>query len=332
MTVTPGQLDRFAEFYHQLAHMLQAGMPLPKAIKTLRDASGSASFRKPLSRALYYLNQGESLSTALAATGRWLPGFDSALLGAGEQSGRLDECCLILSDYYRERSQLAREVLQDLGWPLLTLFVAFVVFPPSALVRVVTEGDVRGFLVPKLIQLAIVAGVLLVLFYLGQGRRAEWWRAFLELAFHRVPILGKARQAVALSRTTLALSALLNAGVNVVSAWELATDASGSPRLRRAVARARRDIEGGATPGEAIAATRAFPETFVSMYCTGEVSGQLDQQLEYLLKTYRHQAHRLLKTLALWLPRIIYLIILFLVGFSVVNFWLGYYGNILSSF
>lgn len=331
MIATPGQINRFAEFYHQLAHMLQAGIALPKVIETLRNATGSRSFRKALTAILHEVNQGGSFAGALAHTGHWLPGFDVALLTAGEQSGRLDECALILSEYYRERYVMVRDVLRRLAYPVMIVFVALLVFPPSALVALIKEGDVAGFFAPKLKFVAILGGLVLALLWLGQSRRADWWRGVWERLLHWVPVLGKARRALALTRLALALDALLNAGVNIISAWELATDASGSAALKGAATRARRDMEGGATPGEAIAATRAFPETFVTMYCSGEVSGRLDESLAYLRKNYQYESQRRFKTLAFWTPMIIYLLIMIVLAFYIVSFWVGYFDNILNT-
>ncbi|MCP5521050.1 MAG: type II secretion system F family protein [Verrucomicrobiales bacterium] len=332
MIITPGQINRFVEFYHQVAHMLQAGIPLPKVIETLRNATGSRGFRKALTIIRAELQQGGSLEGALAQTGRWLPRFDIALLTAGEKSGRLDECAIILSDYYRERYVMARDVIRRVAYPVFIVFFAVMLFPPSSLVALIKEGDLAGFILPKLKFAAVTSGIVLLLLWLGQSRRSDWWRSIWELLLHRIPVLGKARRALALARLSLALDALLNAGINIMTAWELAADASGSAALKRAAARARNDMEGGATPGEAITATRAFPETFVTMYCSGEVSGRLDEALEYLRKNYLYESQRRFKTLAFWVPMIIYLGIIMVLGYFIVTFWLGYFDNMLNAF
>ncbi len=330
MLSTPGQLDRFAGFYHQLAQMVQAGIGLPQALETLRNSARSRASRRALTTVLDELRRGGTLSEALGATGRWLPRFDVALLAAGEQSGRLDACCQILSDYHRERAATIREILHQLGWPLLTLFVAFLIFPVDRLVGLFLCGDVAGFLIPKLEQLGIAALLVWGFLYLNQSRRGEGLRAVIERVTLPVPLLGKARRAGALARVTLALEALLNAGVNLVTAWEMAADASGSPRLKRAVRQACRDITAGATPSEALQRTGVFPEEFLAYYGSGEQSGRLDENLRYLQRHYRDEARRLTRGLCVWIPRILYLLILVIVGMSVISFWTGYYDQILN--
>ena len=121
-------------------------------------------------------------------------------------------------------------------------------------VPAVWQGDVAGYVIPKLKVfggLAVLGGIIVAL---NQTRRAEFWRGVWEWLFHRLPVVGRARRSMA-ARLSMALEALLNAGVNTLQAWELSAAASGSPALRRATRRALRDIGGGATPGEAIAST-----------------------------------------------------------------------------
>jgi type II secretory pathway component PulF len=148
---------------------------------------------------------------------------------------------------------------------------------------------------------------------------------------HRLPILGQARRAMALARLTMALEALLNAGVNVLKSWELAAAASGSPALTRAVARALPAMVAGETPGEAIAQTREFPAKFLSLYRSGEISGRIDQSLKYLYQDYTDESARLFRRLAEWTPRLVFLLIAGMIGYFVITFYLGYFGGMLEA-
>ena len=57
----------------------------------------------------------------------WLPAFDLALIGAGEQSGRLDACFRMLADYYNDRARLIKQVISQLIYPVgLIHFAAFI--------------------------------------------------------------------------------------------------------------------------------------------------------------------------------------------------------------
>src|SRR6185369_3960654 len=95
-----------------------------------------------------------------------------------------------------------------------------------------------------------VYGLALFLAYAMQGQRGHHWRAFLESLLQGIPVLGQARRNLAIARLSAALEALLNAGVTVIEAWELAAAASGSPALLRVVQRERANLYSGMMPGE----------------------------------------------------------------------------------
>src|SRR5438046_6377658 len=129
LIVTPRQLSHQAELYHQLASLISAGIPLIQSLEVLRRSPPSSSFRRPLDRVLKQLAQGATFSQALGAVPSWVPSFDLALLQAGEESGRLDACFKLLSNYYSERAQLVRKVINDLLYPAFILHFAIFILP-----------------------------------------------------------------------------------------------------------------------------------------------------------------------------------------------------------
>src|SRR5207247_1838113 len=162
-----------------------------------------------------------------------------------------------------------------------------------------------------------VYAIVILLIYAAQGRHGESWRGVIESALRPVPLCGSARQSLALARLSAALEALLNAGVSIIEAWELAAAASGSPALRRAVLAWKPEVLAGQTPSEAVNRSTEFPELFANMDHTGEISGQLDETLERLHKYYQEEATRKLRALASWTPKLIYFGIVLMVAWQV---------------
>lgn len=117
-------------------------------------------------------------------------------------------------------------MLGELAYPLFVLHGAVFIIPFPDLFR---TGDILAYLVATLGVLVPLYAITALLIFAGQGKHGERWRAFIEIFCRYLPILGKARQALALSRLAAALAALLNAGVLVINAWELAAASSGSP-------------------------------------------------------------------------------------------------------
>jgi type IV pilus assembly protein PilC len=325
LTLTPGQLARRAEFYHQLGQLTAAGLGVMRALEQLERHPPAPSYREPLRKMLADLNSGFSLSESCRRLGQWLPAFDIALLQASEQSGRLDACFKMLADYYNDRARLARQMLADLAYPAFLFHFAIFIFPFA---QFFTTGNWLAYLAQTFGVLLPIYAVVALLVYAGQSRHGEAWRATIELLLHPVPVLGAARRSLALARLAGALEALLSAGVSIIEAWDLAASACGSPALRRTVFAWRPRVEGGETPGEALKASGQFPDLFASQYMTGEISGQLDGTLRRLHEYYQEEGSRKLHLVVQWTPRAIYLLVALMIAWNIIRFWMGHFNAI----
>jgi type II secretory pathway component PulF len=150
----------------------------------------------------------------------------------------------------------------------------------------------------------------------------------METILRPVPLLGTALRYLALSRLTAALEALINAGVNIIQAWDLAANASGSPALRRAVAAMKPEVVAGRTPAEVLREHSIFPELFTNLYASGEVSGKLDETLLRLYTHYQEEGAFKLQAFAQWLPRLIYGLVAAMIAYYVIQFYTGYFNQI----
>jgi type II secretory pathway component PulF len=326
--VTPRLLAQRAELYQQLASLLSAGVGMLQALDLLLRSPPARSFREPLFRTHQQIQEGYTFAEALGSQTGWLPAFDLALIKAGEQSGRLAECCRLMAGYYEERAQLIRRVLGDLAYPLLIIHVAILIFPTSQLAGLLQDTSPAQFAVGKLSLLLPAYAAAFLLLFAAQAKRAEPVRAFLERLFSCIPMIGTARRQLALARLSAALEALISAGVTIIEAWDLSANASGSPLLRRTVSRWRASLEAGRTPGELLAESAAFPEFFSNLYATGEISGQLDDTLRRLHRHYQDEASRKLRLIAQWVPLLIYLVAAGVIAWQIITFWTGYYRGI----
>ncbi|MBM3882922.1 MAG: hypothetical protein FJ387_24900 [Verrucomicrobia bacterium] len=324
--VTPQRLARQAEHYHQLASMIAAGMGLVSALEHTR-ANAQGPWRRALDQRLAHLARGGTFAEAMTVGAARPPAFDLALIRAGEQSGRLDDCLRLLADTYRGQANLLRQLGAALVYPLLLLHVAAFVFPFPSLFL---SGDVASYLVHCASVLLPLYVLVLLATYAFHSQHGPTWRARLEALTAFIPRLGPARRELALARLAAALEALLSAGVSILEAWELAADASGSPALSRAVRGWQHRLAAGETPADALDHSPEFPGFFAQAYRTGEVSGTLDDALRRLHRYYLEEGTRRLRSFAEWLPRGVYAAVALYVAYRVLSFWLGYFGQLQS--
>ena len=323
--ITPGQLSRRADFYHQLAQLTGAGLGLLQTLEQLKRNPPDRSYREPITRALEQIADGCTFTEAVQRCNHWLPAFDLALLEAGEHSGRLDACFRLLADYYTDRARLARQVIGDLAYPAFLLHFAIFIFPFA---QFFASGNWAVYLLQTVGLLIPLYVTVALLVFAAQSRHGETWRACFETLLHPIPVLGVARRYLALARLAAALEALISAGVTIIEAWELAATASGSPALRRIVLGWRPQVNAGQTPAEAVSAAGSFPDLFVTQYATGEISGQLDDTLRRLHVYYQQEGSRKLHAFARWTPRAIYFCIVLMIAYRIIAFYTGYFNMV----
>jgi type II secretory pathway component PulF len=338
LIVTPSQFTQRAELFQQLAQFTSAGIPIIQALEQIKRSPPARSFRAPLQRLLDELVKGATLAESLQSLD-WLPPFDLALIGAGEQSGRLDICFRLLADYYNDRARVIKQVISQLIYPVGLIHLAALIF---LVVLPFAASQFNASLILLSAKAALILsplyGAVALLIFATQGKHGEIWRARIEAFLRPVPILGKARHYLALSRLAASLEALISAGVNIFEAWDLAATASGSPALRRAVADWKPRVVAGQMPSEAVRHCPLFPETFANLYASGEVSGKLDESLRHLSQLYHEDGTRKLNAFATWLPRLIYMLVALAIAYEIIQFWNGIYGphgelsNILKGF
>lgn len=324
LLVTPAQLENRSELYHQLSQLTTAGIGLIPALQLMQRNPPRASMRAPLAGLIHQLTQGHTFSDAMPRSGTWISPFDVALLQAGDQSGRLPDCFKLLSAHYHERAQLLRTALASLAYPVFVLHIAILLFPISRFTGLILQGEVFAFLLQKLAVFVPLYGVATLLILAGNAG-GENWLATMEQFLQRVPLLGRARRSLALSRLSAALEALISAGVTVIEAWELAATASGSPALRRFVRRVKPLWLTGQTPAESVSASEIFPDEFKSLYHTGEVSGKLDESLLRARVYFAEEGARKLKTFVMLACGAVIGAVMLLVAWQVISFYLVYF-------
>jgi type II secretory pathway component PulF len=326
LIVTPGQLTQRSEVYRQLGQLLSAGMPIINAIQLVSRNSPSKSAGQSLRDMAARLSQGETVGEVWQYFGSWVTQFDLSLIRAAEKSGRLDAVFKILADHYLAQAQMLRKILSDLAYPVFVFHFAVILFPFIAWFQ---GGGVT-------ILLFRIFGVLIpfyVLIFLGieasRGTRGEGWRVWFEQFTRRIPLLGSGRHCIALARLCMALQALLNAGVDMISAWEMAAAASGSVLIQRAVLAWKQDVSTGKLPSEAVRdEPRQFPEVFANLYHTGEISGKLDDSLLRMSAYYQELGNNKLHILASWVPRFFYFGVAAMVAFKVIGFYMSYFAQL----
>ena len=266
----------------------------------------------------------------------WLPEFDTAMLSAGEQSGKLEFSFKSLGEYYATRAKSFAKSSRTVAVATLNLHVFLLVFPLSHLIGFamgLLNNDYSlciPFIVQKIKFYGILWGSIIFFIFACQGKHGERWRAFLEYLNQAVPLLRTALKYLVLFRFTTALDALLNSGISIIKGLPMAAAASASPHLKQSIATWPPKLETGTTPAELVRQEYYFPEMFVNLYHTGEISGNLDDSIKRLKTYYYDEGIRLLRMFMRIFSRGLYLLIALMIAYNVIGFYKGYFSPIFN--
>ncbi len=356
--VTPAQLTRRAELYHQLGSTIAAGVPLIKALQMSNGHQALKTSQRTLARLIACLQQGQTLKDALRLVQTIpeepdtrpgmevalytrkdklsFPDFDLAMLEVGEETGRLDAVFKLLAQYYITKAAILHDTITGLLKPFATLNVLLLVLPLGDLVGFfwgIYNQDYSKcypYIKIEILCFGILYGSIFFGIYACQGTRSEKWRAVVESIGQMIPILRKALKSLAVSRLAASLESLTNAGVSVIKSWEMAARTSGSPALSQQVQAWTPKLEQGMTPADMVQQIGYFPEMFVSQYATAELSGNVDETLIRLRDYYQEEGFRALKSFTRTVNSIVYGLIMLAAAAFIIHFWINYYHNMVQ--
>jgi len=325
LVVTPRELTRRAELYQQLSQLVTVGITLVRALEQLSRNPPSPSYRQHIQQLLAQLAAGNPLGESLRRMPPWLPDFDITLLEAGEKSGRLDASFRMLGDYYAIRAKTAKSLITKLAYP------AFLLHLSVAVATLVLFFWYANLVLLPITGLFVIYILVFLAIYSVQSKHSEAWRSKVESALSAVPVLGSARECLALSRLCASLEALISAGVTIIEAWEMAATASGSIKIKKTVFGWRHLLEAGQTPAEVLQMSGIFPSIFANQYASGEISGKLEDTLRRLRDYYQDEGERKSQILAQWVPIGIYILVLVVGGAFVIWFWVTYFQKVMQA-
>jgi type II secretory pathway component PulF len=117
--------DEFAFFNQQLAAMLRDGIPLEGALKRLCQEMRVSPTRAELQALEAELAKGTPIAEALKP--RQLPELYKRMILVGVKSGDLPGALTMLADYFQNQNNVWTRLKSMMTYPLIVMFVAFVV-------------------------------------------------------------------------------------------------------------------------------------------------------------------------------------------------------------
>ena len=116
-------VSRFARTFGTL---ISSGVPMLRAMEIIGDTVGNALITKAIGEAKVSIRDGSRLSTPLAASGLF-PMMVTQMIDIGEETGRMSEMLVKVSDFYDQEVDAAVKGLTSMIEPMLIVFMGVIV-------------------------------------------------------------------------------------------------------------------------------------------------------------------------------------------------------------
>ena len=296
---------KLATAYHNLSIMLEAGIPVQRALNTI-----AAGLKGELRKTFLNLVKGVSAGNCLAETMSKYPNvfatLDVMLVDAADTSGNLSESLKLLSEWYDFSNRLKNRLISGLMLPLVVIHIAALVGPlPYLFMGII---NVAGYIIKVAITLAlfyIPLSIILATLHLMPNTGTI--RRFLDFVVLKIPILGLAVRQLALSRYCRAFNMLYKAGIPIIQCAQQAPGVTGNVIVADVVKGGAESAQAGNMVWEGF--SPKLPADFLNIWRIGEETGELDNSIKRLADNTTENAEQLFSEFVQWLPRIIYWLI-----------------------
>jgi type II secretory pathway component PulF len=286
----------------ELSLLLDSGVRIDRAIGILQRTGRSGAVGRLLSNLSADLKQGKQLSEAAAAHKDVFDPLYVNLIALGEASGQLPEVFRRLSDDLRFRRDIRQKVMQAATYPLVVLAVCVLAllfifnFVVPNLASLFADADELPWYTSALLgasafmkkyQWLLFIGLAAAGALLWQSRKQQAVIDFRERLAIGSPFLSEATTTVERIRFASGLGMMLQAGLPVDRALQLATGNIRHGQLRREIAIAVEKVRRGEQLSAVLRQTRLFPDYYASLLEVGEESGELGKVFNEIARRSR---------------------------------------------
>ncbi|MCK4605638.1 MAG: type II secretion system F family protein [Deltaproteobacteria bacterium] len=289
-------------FTRQLSTMIDAGLPLVQGLEILASQQDNKTLKKILMDIKSDVESGSTFADALKKHPKQFDRLFCNMVAAGEMGGILDDVLKRLADYMEKALRLKRKVKGALTYPIIVLAIsALVIGVILIFVIPVFEqmfADFGGALpVPtqmvvnlsnfvKSYSLVIIGVSVVMVFLFKKYYKTEKGRRLVDRLLLKSPVFGPLLRKVAVAKFTRTLGTLINSGVPILEALNVAAGTADNKMVEEAIYNVRSSISEGRTIAQPLGESGIFPAMVVQMVSVGETTGALDQMLNKIADFY----------------------------------------------
>ncbi len=323
-------------FTHNLAVMIEAGLPISKSLKILIKQTRNPKFKKALLQISTNIIKGDSLSSSMAKYPKIFSNLYVSMIKAGEKTGKLQETLDLIADQMEKEAHLKKKVKSAMVYPaiivtaMIGVAILMLIYVVPSLTSTFEELGVELPISTQIIvwlsnslvtnSLLILGVVLIFIMLFVYLFRKPNFRNKFDGILLRTPIVAPLVQKINSARTARTLSSLIDSGVSILEAIDTTKNVVQNTKYKQVLKEAKKEIQ----KGEPIASTfkksdKIFPILFGEMTAVGEETGKLSEMLLQLAEYYEEEVDEITKNMATIIEPVLMIIIGVAVGFFAIS-------------
>lgn len=323
-------------FARNLGSMLEAGLPLSRALSVLEKQTRNKALVKIVTDLIAEINKGSTFADALGKHPDVFSELFVSMVHAGEQSGTLANALKVVATQSDSMFTLERRIRGALMYPaviftaMIIIAILMFIFVIPTLLKTFTDLNVKlpftTQIVLDLSNLVQRQGILVGLVIIVIIGSLVWWsrknsgKRFFHLAMLKLPVVGSLVQEVNTARTARTLSSLLGSGVDVVESVAITATVVQNVYFRAVLQKAAEAIKKGDLMSKIFSEeTKLYPVFFAEMMSVGEETGKTGEMLLGVAHYYEEDVDQKTKDMSTVIEPFLILMIGAAVGFFAVS-------------
>ena len=337
-------------FTRQLAILLQAGLPLLRALEVMIRQERNLRFKAVLEQIAEQVKSGNSFSDGLAQHPKVFDRLFINMIRAGEAGGVLDVVLSRLAGFMEKAQRTKKKVKAAMIYPIMVVSVAVtivvllivvvvpqlqpifaemlggVALPGPTQIVINTSNSLQNILffteslalnlvLDALIMIAFVIGVKFLL----KTSIVTLWINWLSI---NMPKLGDLVRKVNIARITRTFGTLLSSGVPILQAITITKDITGNTYYSTALTQVHDSVRDGESLAAPMEREPVFPNMVTSMVDVGEETGELAEMLNRIADNYDEDVDNAVAGITSIIEPIMIVFLAVVVGFIVIALFL----------
>lgn len=297
--------SKLALIYHDLAVLLDAGLPIIKSLDTVSKGL-QGHLRKIFSSLTKSVSQGNTFADSMAKYPKVFARLDLMLVKSAELSGELPNCFKMLSNWYEFRNRIKGILISGLILPILIFHIMVFIVPlPSMVLGKISTTEYMMQIAKVLGLLYLLIGITLAVYHSVPNNGL--FRTLLDALILRIPILGQAVRQLSICRYCRGFNMLYKAGVPIKDCAAQATELTGNLIIADIFQGGAASIAAGNMAYKGF--SNRLPLDYFNIWQTGEQIGELDKMVDKIAEIAGDRAELLFTEFAKWLPRLLYALV-----------------------